>query len=265
MPTWDFYFTADSLGRWSAESPGRHPTLKSFCTVLSCFLCNSDLFAIVCFISCHGVSMLFVWVVVFPFHSIHCLRIETFDGELMPCFVGHFWNLPLIPMDDPHKDAWLNGIFILISYHCVSTWHHILSCWFISWDQIANQVSFATRLHQMSTVHTRIMTFIDSFMPEVPMKRRCLPWFQVAKEKNISHDGFLRSSDPPRIPSVVRQGSIYIWDIMAEVPSDSKLKGTPIDGETLGVHDCNQGLPWFPLLLPCLCPKSSSPVCKHNI
>lgn len=209
--------------------------------------------------------MLFVWVVVFPFHSIHCLRIETFDGELMPCFVGHFWNLPLIPMDDPHKDAWLNGIFILISYHCVSTWHHILSCWFISWDQIANQVSFATRLHQMSTVHTRIMTFIDSFMPEVPMKRRCLPWFQVATEKNISHDGFLRSSDPPRIPSVVRQGSIYIWDIMAEVPSDSKLKGTLIDGETLGVHDCNQGLPWFPLLLPCLCPKSSSPVCKHNI
>lgn len=180
MPTWDFYFTADSLGRWSAESLGRHP-MMSCCIVLCCFLYNSDLFAIVCFISRHGVSMLFVWVVDFPFYSIHCLlRIETFDGELMPCFVGHFWNLGLMPMDDPHKDAchmWLNDIFIFISYHCVSTWHHILSFWFISWDQIANEVSFATRLHQMSTVHTRIMTFIDSFMPEVPMKHRCLPWF----------------------------------------------------------------------------------------
>ena len=123
-----------------------------------------------------------------PLNSL--LKDWTFDGDLMPC-IGHFWNLPPMPLHDPHTSVchmFLDDIFIVSPYHCIYTCHHVMNILFILWDQIDHQIS-ATRLHQMSTVHTRIMTFIDSFMPEVPMKHRCFPWFQVAKTKS-PHEGF---------------------------------------------------------------------------
>ena len=193
----------------------------------------------------------------------------------MPC-IGHFWNLPPMPMDDPQKSVchtFLDDIFIVRPYRCIYTCHHIRNILFILWDQIDHQVS-ATRLHQMSTMHTRIMTFIDSFMPEVPMKHRCFPWFQVAKTKS-PHEGFplLGSSFIPSTGSRIflggdrnswsmsqcREKYRFIFGILWKVPSDSKLKGTPIDGEALGVHACNQWLPLFPLLLLCLCPSAFLP------
>ena len=131
MPTWGFHFTADSLecrvvGETSNDDNDVLCPFVLFCVVFFVFpiclpLCVS--FHVMVFrVSCG----FFI-----PLNSL--LKDWTFDGGLMPC-IGHFWNLPPMPMDDPHKSVchmFLDAIFIVRPYHCIYTCHHIMNILFI--------------------------------------------------------------------------------------------------------------------------------------